>query len=179
MTNWNIGGVAAALTMFCITSVHAEQRRLVYFTGSITPEACIVIGSGDRVVNLAPVFSTELTSYGSTAGLTNFTIDVTCPKGIGKVRAYFQDGVTVDQSTGNLLMIPVPGRRSASNVEVQLRNADNSAIFIGQRPTMQQVTVDPDANGNATLAYQAQYYATGKAAAGLVNSRVTYVLETP
>ncbi|MFC5472470.1 fimbrial protein [Paraherbaspirillum soli] len=168
-----IAAYAAVPMLTGLSPAHADEPGTLLFKGGLSTYACNVTGSDERVVNLPPVSSTELLAAGREAGLTPFTLEVECDPGVRKVRAYFENGATVDAATGNLKLLP----GGASNVQIRLRNADNSVIFVGHRPAMQAVDVGRD--GMATLKYQALYYATGKAGAGLVNTRVTYAIEMP
>ena len=128
-------------------------------------------------MTLPTISASSLASAGQTAGSTPFSIPVKCDSGVKYVRAYFESGATTSTATGNLNPQSVSGQAAATNVQIALRNEDGSAITIGDRRTMQLVTVT--STDTMPLNYSAAYYATGAATAGVVQTYVTYTLEMP
>jgi major type 1 subunit fimbrin (pilin) len=151
----------------------------ITFSGEITSPTCIVNSgmNGENFdVEMPKVSTADLRSAGQIAGDTKFSIGLSsCGYAGGKVRAYFQNGATVDARTGRLKLQEHGNGVSASNVQVELANADGAPISVGEDQTTAYFPID-DA-GSAKMDYVARYYATGKTRAGTVHSQVTYVLQ--
>ncbi|MBK0012739.1 fimbrial protein [Stenotrophomonas sp. S41] len=147
----------------------------ITFTGKVNAKTCeINAGSSkDFTVNLPPVGTTALKTAGDVAGRTAFSINLTnCSA--GKVATYFEPGVTVDSSTGNLVNTATGG---ASNVQLQLLTANGSVVKVSGTGTLQAGTwTDVADKGAAKLDYAAQYFATGQSTAGDVASSVKYTI---
>ncbi|MBS3046394.1 fimbrial protein [Enterobacter mori] len=161
--------------------VAAASVGTVTFNGNINSNTCAVAinnGTADATVTLPTVSSSVLGSAGQTAGSTNFTMDLTgCSTGTGAataVRAYFESGANVNASTGNLKNSTATG--SASNVEVQLLDSAGTVLKAGDN-SQRSNPATALTSGAATLVYSAQYYATGAATAGTVNTSVTYSID--
>lgn len=154
----------------------------ITFTGTVSDTTCSINGvtSGspaDIAVTLPPVPAGALTSTGETAGTTTagaIQMQLTgCSGTATKAIANFENGTTVDQTTGNLI-----NSGSAGNVQVQLLNTNMNPINVTTNSN-NQLTTNGDAilGGAATLKYFARYYATGKATAGTVNTSVQYTMQ--
>jgi len=148
---------------------------LISVTGTIQASTCTSIAgtSGTNVdVTLPVVAASALASSGQTAGTTPFQIALSgCPT-TGSAHAFFEPGsTTTDMTTGNLKNTGL-----ATNVQVQLLNDDLSVIRVNQPDLSQNSLPVSLATGSATLKYRAQYYATGTAVAGSVNSSVYYTI---
>jgi major type 1 subunit fimbrin (pilin) len=68
------------------------------------------------------------------------------------------------------------GKNPAANVEVQILASDSTPIDLRDN-TGNDVLVDFNATGDATLYYSAQYIATGAVGAGLVSADLIYSLD--
>lgn len=165
--------VVAALGLASI-GAHAADGTIT-FTGNVTAQTCTINGgTPDFTVALPTVTATTLGTAGATAGRTPFSISLTgCAETGGNVHTFFEQGPTVDSSTGNLVL----DAGGASNVEIQLLNqADGSVIALNQADAQQNSTAVAIASGSATLNYNAQYVATGAATPGAANSSVMYTM---
>ena len=166
-------------------AVASSSATLAYdgtinFTGKVVAQTCsVATGSGSLSVVLPTVSTTTLSADTKTAGLTPFTIQLTgctvpATSGVDKVNAYFEPNANTDYTTGNLTNTASSG---ASNVQIQLLNADGvKAIKLGQAAAAQSVDTVAINDANVTLRYNAQYYATGVATAGVVTSTVNYTI---
>lgn len=159
--------------------VAAASVGTVTFNGSINSNTCAVKinnGTADATVTLPTVSSSVLAAAGQTAGATNFTMDLSgCSTGEGaatQVRAYFESGANVNAANGNLKN----SAGTATNVEVQLLNNTGTALKAGDNSQRSNPATALTA-GAASLVYAAQYYATGAASAGTVNTSVTYSID--
>lgn len=148
----------------------------ITFTGKVTAKTCeINTGSTkDFTVALPPVGVTALKNAGDVAGRTGFSINLTNCSAAGKVATYFEPGVTVDASTGNLVNNVSGG---AGNVQLQLLTANGTVLPVRASGTLQAGSwTDVTLNGSAKLDYAAQYYALGQSTAGDVGSSVKYTI---
>ncbi|CAG9184554.1 Major fimbrial subunit SMF-1 [Cupriavidus laharis] len=161
---------------------HASDGTIT-FKGQITDTTCTITtgNAGSFTVTLPNVSKTNLTTAGSTAGTTGFSIALSnCNPASGNVHAFFEAGANVDPATGRLINTDDVGSGGAANVQIGLLNPSNgSLISIGASDGAAQNSlaqpIKPD--GTALLPYAAQYVATGgAAAAGSVSSSVTYIL---
>ncbi|MGN6659124.1 MAG: fimbrial protein, partial [Achromobacter mucicolens] len=64
----------------------------------------------------------------------------------------------------------------AANVEIRLLNGDATPISVTVADEAQNSKAVSLANGEATLHYQAQYFALGQAGAGNVNATAKYTI---
>ena len=160
---------------------HAADGTIT-ITGSIADTTCSINGvaSGTQAnlpVTLQPVTSGSLSAAGATAGTSNqadMQLKLTgCGGTATKAIARFENGSTVDPTTGNLI-----NSGTATNVQVRLLNAQMAPINIATSANnVSGVNSATIAAGAATVGYFAQYYATGKATAGTVNTTVQYSMQ--
>lgn len=176
---WYIAGGSQDSTSISLSTY------LVLPTITVSAPACTVSSASKNIsVSLPSVQASALSSSGQTAGSTPFNIALTgCPSGVKSVTAYFNSSANVDTNTGNLI-----NNGTAKNVEVQLLNGPGSTtasafspiLLTGAQATAQnsgQFAVN--ASGAATMNYYAQYIATAAAAAGSVNTSVTFTIAYP
>lgn len=171
----------AALSVVGIANAQAADGTIT-INGLVTDKTCdIATSSKNLTVNLPIVSKQTLAAAGNVAGRTPFQIKLEkCSE--GKVATYFEPGATVDFNTGRLLNQDASG---AKNVNVQLLGSNNQVIPVtaanlatnglaGAQSNSQWVEVA--AAGSAELNYYAEYYATGAASAGKVNTSVQYTI---
>lgn len=172
---------AVMIASFGIAALASQAARAVdgtiTFTGKVVANTCkfhVNGGGSSNTVVLPVVFTSALTTAGNVAGNTAFTISATnCDPLLTSVQAYF-NGPHVDGTTGNLI-----NTGTAANVQVQLLNGTTSTVMPlnGTTATTQNSPVGTvSSTGAATMNYSAQYYATGAATAGLVNTSVDYTI---
>ncbi|RQH00578.1 fimbrial protein [Paraburkholderia dinghuensis] len=168
-----IGAVFAAAALAPAASWAADGT--ITIQGTITAQTCSISGDGqgtDFTVMLPTVSTSALTIAGATAGRTPFNIALTnCSPDSGTVSTYFEPGVTVNSSTGQLHNT----NGDAQNVEVGLLNSDATQIMLGQAQASQNSESASISAGSATLNYYAQYVAVnGASTAGQVDTSVMY-----
>ncbi|EUC18405.1 major type 1 subunit fimbrin (pilin) [Burkholderia sp. YR290] len=175
---------AIGLMAFLSTAAHAADGTIT-ITGSVTDTTCSInsTASGtaaDVAVVLPTVQAGSLAAAGATAGMSNLG-DIRlmlsgCSGAATKAVARFENGPTVDQSSGYLTN--QASASPAQNVQVRLLNANTQPINIltGGNNTLATngATIT---GGAATLNYFAQYYATGKAQPGNVNTSIQYTMQ--
>ncbi|GLQ48191.1 fimbrial protein [Dyella lipolytica] len=157
----------------------AAPDGTITFTGKVVANTCtfsVAGGSASNTVQLPVVFTTALNAAGSVAGNTPFTIKVSgCDPNLTSVQEQF-GGANINAADGNLKNIATATspQTVAGNVEVQLLSGTGTAINLNTNANSPVGTLS---SGGVTLSYQAQYYATAAATAGLVNTTVTYTTQ--
>lgn len=178
--NYALSALAMVITSAFNASAFAVDGTIT-INGQITDTTCTISvdgGNNDATVTLPTVSTTTLGSPGVTAGATPFTISLSNCSGTSLKTAstYFEPGAYVDSTTGRL-NIDSAAADAATNVQVQLLNADRNAIVAGASVANGQNDIPVDiSSGNGTLNYFAQYYATGKSTAGSVTTQVDYTM---
>lgn len=166
---------AAAAGLVSIAPAFAADGTITV-TGTVTANTCRVAGtSGTNVtVALPAVPATSLAAAGQTAATTPFAINVSgCTSG-ARAQAFFEPSSLIDPTTNGLRMA---SGATATNVQVKLLNADLSQIQLaGVRGSQASQQITTDTSGAGTLNYFAQYYATGAATAGSVNTNVQFTM---
>jgi major type 1 subunit fimbrin (pilin) len=146
----------------------------INFTGAVTGSTCTVKVNGaasPATITLPTVSTTALNAAGTTAGQTAFAINLSACGGTPaptKASTFFENGPTVN-AAGRLV-----NAGTATNVDVQLVNTDNSAITVGGVAPTSGTGVFAITTGTATLSYFARYFATAAATAGTVSSSVQF-----
>jgi len=180
-----ISTLAAAATIATIalasTAANAADGTIT-FTGAVTDTTCSIdgaaAGAADKSVTLPTVTAGTLASSGATAGTsgpTDLTFTLSGCSTEAKAVANFENGPTIDQATGYLTNQASSG---AQNVEVRLLNASRNPINVvtGANNDLAGNGV-AIVSGGANLQYFAEYYATGKATSGPVNTSVQYTID--
>lgn len=175
-----IMGMAAAGS----ASAASSAGGVITFHGQINDETCTVQGGsgtdGGRdnfSVTLASVGASQLASAGATAALKPFQVIIggpgqgTCEDGKVGSMYFLPSSPQVSAATGNLTNV-LAGE--STKAEIQLLKGNNSVIDLRSQASGQQnFTI---ANNTATLDYQAQYYATGAATPGKLETNVIYAV---
>ncbi|WP_049101621.1 fimbrial protein [Klebsiella oxytoca] len=167
-------GLSSATSAFAVDGT-------ITFNGQITDTTCTISvdgGSNDATVKLPTVSTGTLASAGATAGATPFTISLSNCSGtsLNTASTYFEPGTYVDSTTGRL-NIDSTAADAATNVQVQLLNADRNPIVAGASVANGQNDIPVDiSSGSGILNYYAQYYATGASTAGSVTTQVDYTM---
>ncbi|GAB2874216.1 fimbrial protein [Paraburkholderia jirisanensis] len=184
LRNSSLALVAAGFVSLVSFSAHAADGTIL-INGSVSDTTCSINGASsgspaDISVSLPKVQAGALAEAGAVAGTSNPSdIRMTlsgCSGAATKAVARFENGTTVDQTTGNLknTIITSP----AQNVQVRLLNANMQPINIVTGANNDLASNGAAITGGAAvLQYYAQYYATGKAQAGGVNASVQYTMQ--
>ncbi|WP_171963043.1 fimbrial protein [Bordetella trematum] len=184
----------------CSPLAHAVDGTIT-INGEITDSTCKINGKdapADLLVHLPKISTSAIKNKGDVAGATVFTLKLTdCPSTLtGKVQAHFEPGLTTDYDSGNLYAYTSSDTKTspanaiptsltkANNVEIQLANADGSAITIGAPPSSGGGVTLMNGSGDkktATLHYMARYYRSSAEAitAGKLVSYVQYSIIYP
>lgn len=155
---------------------------VITVTGSVVAQTCTVdgnaFGTSDAVsVKLPLVLAPVLSTSGNVANKTGFSLVVAnCDSSLSTVQAFFS-GSNINPD-GNLKN--ATGAGNASNVEVQLLNANSVVMPLNNGTANGQNSLVTNLTGTstkgATLNFFAQYYATGAATAGAVNTSVQFTM---
>ncbi|WP_442107828.1 fimbrial protein [Pseudomonas sp. NUPR-001] len=154
----------------------AQASGQMSFSGSVEAGTCEVNGgNNDVAVSLPTVPASLLITPGQVAGNTRFDLRLAnCSPGLTRVSTYFESGPTI--SPQGRLIVDTGG---SENVEVQLRNNTNAPMNLSAAQGNQNSQIVDIINGQAVLAYSAEYYSLGGTTPGLVNTRVQYTLMYP
>jgi major type 1 subunit fimbrin (pilin) len=168
---------AGGLLGLASLGAHAADGTIT-FNGMVTAQTCTINGNGsgstDFSVTLPTVSASSLAAAGDTAGSTPFNIALTsCTPASGNVHTYFEQGPTIDSTTGDLILAD----GGATNVQLHLQNSDFSDISLnGADGAQNSLSVAIGTDGTAKLPYYVEYKATGAATAGAADSSVMYTL---
>lgn len=171
--------VAGGAMAFVAPTAHAIQNPskdgTITINGLVVANSCVVnangAGSNNATVTLPTVYTTALNATGNKAGKTAFSVAVSgCDANLNNVSAYWS-GSNIVPGDGNL-----KNTLATNNVEVQLLNADSSAINLAGAQGSQNSEIVNLAGQGATLNYYAQYYSTAPATPGKVNTSVDFTL---
>lgn len=170
-------------SLLALTAVAAQAQYTgaydgkVIFNGEVIDQTCVVVtNKQQQTVILDKVQATKLAKAGDVAGGKNFSIDLQGCKTDSQhqlVRAEFKSSPLVDAANGYTLK---KNGGTATNVNFRLKEADGTAIRIGDPSYVANDAAYKDLNRQATgsINYSVEYYATGKATEGTVNSEVEY-----
>nr|WP_199043641.1 type 1 fimbrial protein [Dyella sp. ASV24] len=184
MKNFKIASALVALGLVVAGSASAASSNggTIRFTGAVTDETCTITGGtgtdggeSNFTVALDPVPASALPSSGSIANEKAFQIIIggagqgTCVDGKIATMRFLPSSPRVSAATGNL-MNALSGQ--ATKTEVQLLDAPaGKALDLRTGATLASTTIT---NNQATITMAAQYFATGAATPGLVDTSVVY-----
>jgi major type 1 subunit fimbrin (pilin) len=188
MKNIKLGSafaIAMGLTVASIAS--ATDGGVITFHGVVSDTTCTVQGGSgtDGGVNnfsvaLNGVDANVLNAAAKTANAKAFQVLIggpdqpSCGAGDGKIASmsFLASSPQVDAATGNLNNVLTS---EASHVQIQLLKEDGTTAIDLRDPNKGLQSAN-FVNNQATLQYHAQYYATGAATPGLVESNVVYAV---
>ncbi len=158
------------------STVYAAPNTIT-FQGEVSEQTCSVDVNGNTdspIVLLPTVSAGELSSVGSVAGLTTFTVSLTgcqAPASATTMGTVFiGNNVTANGNLGNT--------GTAQNVELQLLESEVSGSAIDLTAPATVAGTHSLAVGETSAAHDfaVQYYANGTAAAGTVVASVQYAV---
>lgn len=168
----SVAASIVGVSMFAASAFAASGT--ISISGLVEDQVCSIEAVGNASGNtlvLPTVFKSDLASDGATAGATTFQFALSACPTSGSVSAFFES-TNVDTTTGNLVNNAAD---AASNVQIQILNADGQAIDLNTNANNGVVALDVE--GNAQLDYSAQYIAKGGAAgAGDVETQLVYTV---
>ncbi|NWA27286.1 type 1 fimbrial protein [Pseudomonas gingeri] len=175
--------VSLALAALIALPAFAANDGIITFNGLVTDVTCTIEGEapgGGTVVkniDLGGVPASLLANAGDRRNLTGFTIRVgspgetACTDGRTAMIAFDPSSPAIDVATGRLNIDSTAD--SASNVQVEVTRRDGTPIHVYTEKSEGVVIAD----NQALIPLAAQYYATGAAGEGEVNTRVGFMVE--
>ncbi len=168
--------IRKTLVIFSLIAASGAQIAIasdgtINFEGVITSQTCTINSPPTVVLPKIPAGALKGVE-GGTAGLVDFTVDLTaCTGSAATAAAFFEGGAGVDVGTGHLL-----NTGTASGVEMQLVDTVASkAIRAGDAAQMTETTQNDVSIGAASMSYGVQYIATSATPGpGTVVGSVTY-----
>ncbi|MGM3172914.1 type 1 fimbrial major subunit FimA [Dickeya lacustris] len=157
-------------------SVVTVNGGTVHFKGEVVNAACAVdAGSVDQTVQLGQVRSAKLASAGSTSSAVGFNIKLNdCDTTIASKASVAFSGSAVSTKYENVLALQSSAAGGATNVGVQILDGSGSPLALNGTGFSAPVTLN---DGSNTLPFQARYYATGAATAGVANADATFKVQ--
>lgn len=180
-TSMKINAIVAAMAITLGASATASANDgVIEFTGIITATTCQVegvapgAGTVRKAVDLAEVTVGSLAAAGERSGDKGFSIrvggsgDTDCENGQTAHVRFDPSSPALDITTGRLNIDG--GTDTATNVQVEIANADGQAINLFSEDSSGIVISD----NTADIPLIGRYYATGAATVGAANSRVGF-----
>jgi major type 1 subunit fimbrin (pilin) len=165
-------------------SAAASTGGTIRFTGAVTDETCTITGGsgtdggqGNFTVALDPVPASQLAAAGDVANKKPFTVIIggpgqgSCQDGKVARMSFLTSSPRIDPTTGTLTNA-LSGE--ATNANVQLLDSTGGVVALNDPANGYDSPAI--ANNTATIDFAAQYYATGAATPGLVDTSVVYAV---
>lgn len=148
----------------------------VHFKGEVVNAACAVnMNSVDQTVLLGQVRSATLGSDGKTSGSVGFTIQLDdCDLTTGPTQSakIIFSGTPVTGKT-NVLALQNSASGAATNVGIQILDSKGQPVELNSDAASEYTLTD----GTNKIPFQARYYATGQATAGIANADATFKVQ--
>lgn len=171
--------VFSALTLGVATNASAATTvngGTVHFKGEVVNAACAVnMNSVDQTVLLGQVRSATLGSDGKTSGSVGFTIQLDdCDLTTGPTQSakIIFSGTPVTGKT-NVLALQNSASGAATNVGIQILDSKGQPVELNSDAASEYTLTD----GTNKIPFQARYYATGQATAGIANADATFKVQ--
>ena len=174
--------MAAGVLVMGNAQAQAANGGTIRITGAVTDATCTITGgagtdggTGNVGVALDPVAATSLAGNGDTANRKPFSLIIggpgqgSCVDGKVARLSFNVASPRIDAATGTLTNALVG---QATNTNVQMTDGTGTAINLASPAN--GVSSPAIANNTATINLGAQYYATGAATPGLVDTSVQY-----
>lgn len=181
-----VSAVALAAGVLVMGSAQAQSTSFaggdIRITGSVTDATCTITGgpgtdggTGNVGVALDPVAATSLQKAGDVANRKPFTLIIggpgqgSCVDGKVAELSFNVASSRIDAATGTLTNALVG---EATNTNIQMTDETGTALDLANPAVL--IESPEIANNTSTLKLGAQYYATGAATPGLVDTSVQY-----
>ena len=169
--------VFSALTLGVATNASAATTvngGTVHFKGEVVNAACAVnTNSFDQTVNLGQVRSERLKVDGAKSNPVGFTIELNdCDSQVSAGAGIVFSGPAVTGKT-DVLALQSSAAGSATNVGVQITDHTGKVVPLDGTASSTFTLTD----GPTNIPFQAVYYATGQATAGIANADATFKVQ--
>ncbi|HFK1871822.1 TPA: type 1 fimbrial major subunit FimA [Pseudomonas aeruginosa] len=175
------GSAIIMLSALSLSSVLAHAATTtaggtVHFKGEVVNAACAVdAGSVDQTVQLGQVRADRLNASGQSSSAVGFNIQLNdCDTTTLKTAAVAFTGPAVDSANPNVLSLQGSAAGGASNVGVQILDNTGSVVSLDGSTFSAKYTLT---DGTNIIPFQARYYATGVATAGIANADATFKIQ--
>ncbi|MCQ8323269.1 type 1 fimbrial major subunit FimA [Klebsiella pneumoniae] len=147
----------------------------VHFKGKVVNAACAVdAGSIDQTVQLGQVRSAKLATAGNTSSAVGFNIQLDdCDTKVATKASVAFAGTAID-SSNTVLALQNSAAGSATNVGVQILDNTGKPLALDGATFSAATTLN---DGPNIIPFQARYYATGTATAGIANADATFKVQ--
>lgn len=173
-----VAGLASAQTS--TQAITNNYDGVIRFAGEVIDQTCVVTADKkEQNITLAKVPAKSLSQANKVAGNQNFEIfleqcNTGGRKNNQKVRAQFISSPNVDLATGTLKN--TASSSAATNVHLRLKESDGTPIRIGDASYTGHKYHDLNGATEGRIQYSVEYYATGVAGVGRVESAVEYAI---
>lgn len=148
----------------------------VHFKGEVVNAACAVdAGSIDQTVQLGQVRSAKLATAGSTSSAVGFNIQLDdCDTTVATKASVAFSGTAVNSTNSRVLALQNSAAGSATNVGVQILDSTGTPLALDGATFGAATTLN---DGTNVIPFQARYFATGAATAGIANADATFKVQ--
>ena len=148
----------------------------VHFKGELINAACAVdAGSADQTVQLGQVRTARLAEAGKYSDNVGFNIKLNdCDTSIATTAKVAFTGVAVSSTYSNVLSVASSAAGGATNVGIQILDSQSNPLGLNGSTFSTPVTLK---DGSNILPFQARYFATGVATAGVANADATFAVQ--
>lgn len=169
----------AALSLNSVATLAATTTvngGTVHFKGEIVNAACAVdAGSIDQTVQLGQVRSAKLATAGNTSSPVGFQIQLDdCDTTVSTKASVAFSGTAVSSANANVLALQGSAAGGATNVGIQILDQTGSPLALDGATFSSATTL---IDGTNIIPFQARYYATGAATAGIANADATFKVQ--
>lgn len=171
-----VAGLATAQT----NTYAGNYNGIVRFNGEVIDQTCVVKADKKaQTITLEKVAVGDLQGAGKVAGNKQFQISLENCKATSThqlVRAQFISSPHVDLATGTLKNTKTGQTDFASNVNLRLKESNGTPIKLGDAAYTDHVYHDLNRQVAGEIQYSVEYYSTGVATVGKVESEVEYAI---
>ncbi|HCS9010007.1 MULTISPECIES: type 1 fimbrial major subunit FimA [Klebsiella pneumoniae complex] len=148
----------------------------VHFKGEVVNSACAVdAGSVEQTVELGQYPVAKLNAADKVSDAVGFNIKLAdCDTSVAKTAAIAFSGVTVNDANTTVLALQNSASGSATNVGIQILDRTGTPVPLDGATASSPTTLT---DGTNIIPFQARYYATGTATAGIANADATFKIQ--
>lgn len=182
-----VSASAIALGLAFAGSASAQSAGTISFIGSVADATCTVSGGaganpgvGSFSVDLVQADPADLDTAGDTINAKTFNVVIggpgqaSCVNGTIATMSFLANSPQIDAATGNLNNALPANQNGAENVQIQLLNGGQGGAAINLATGSYSAVSPAVANNTAIIPFGVQYFATGAATPGVINTSVGY-----
>lgn len=165
--------LSSAAALAATTTVNGGT---VHFKGEVVNAACAVdAGSVEQTVPLGQVRAKNLADVGATSSAVGFNIQLNdCDTDVATKASVAFSGTAVDATNTTVLALQSSAAGGATNVGVQILDSQGTPMTLDGGTFGAKSTLTDGVN---IIPFQARYYATGTATAGIANADATFKVQ--